>query len=156
MWLVCFGAGAAELHKTRLYYRISELVNLIYARFRFPLASGPLPLAGPAAFGKTAQLWPWLFIHWVRSRSQPAPRHHRSGVLWRHFSCLHVIEGINYAHVEIADHSELKPDPDPDPARASQGRAGQDLRVSPGPSIFVSTEIIFNSNYNGSSQAAPI
>lgn len=79
-----------------------------------------MPLAGPAAFGKTAQLWPWLFIHWVRSRSQPATRHHRSGVLWRHFSCLHVIEGINYAHVEIADHSELEPntDPDSDPARA--------------------------------------
>lgn len=83
------------------------LVNLIYARFR-PPRTAPHLMHNLPHLAKTtstkAMAMPSHRSHRRSAAPLPAPlaptRHHRSGVLWRHFSCPDVIEGINYAHDE--------------------------------------------------------
>lgn len=97
-------------------------------RLLCPLASNMPHLAKSASTMATA-----MRSHRSHRRSRSsllATRHHRSGVLWRHFSCPDVIEGINYAHDE----------------RRSQIFLSLCLSAPRGHSIFVSTEIIFNSS----------
>lgn len=101
-----------------------------------------LPISNSCTSCTTCRIWQSLLQlrHWLCQVIEaigdlpPLPllqtRHHRSGVLWRHFSCPDVIEGINYAHDEQRSQISLP---------SLSHRSG-------GHSIFVSTEIIFNSS----------